>query len=98
MKEELEKKSKEFSQLKSANAYMLRIQEKNKMFGENRDEKELLEQERKNNDMIQHYLKKVIEAEIELETRKRQYDDMTLIKDMDNENMELIVWMVYRTG
>ena len=90
LKERLDKKAKELSQLKSSNAYMLRIQEKNKMFGENKEEKDLLEAERKNNEMIEHYLKKAIEAGIELETRKRQYDDMSLIKTLDEENTELI--------
>jgi len=90
LKDEIDKKSKELSQYKSNNAYMLRIQEKNKMFGENKEEKDLLEQERKNNDMIQHYLKKVIEAGIVQEASKKQYDDMTMIKELDNENMELI--------
>eukprot|EP01022_Parablepharisma_sp_SALTPOND_P014075 TRINITY_DN1894_c0_g1_i1.p3 TRINITY_DN1894_c0_g1~~TRINITY_DN1894_c0_g1_i1.p3 ORF type:complete len:297 (+),score=50.67 TRINITY_DN1894_c0_g1_i1:4479-5369(+) len=92
LKEEVDKKSKEMSQYRSNNAYMLRIQEKNKMFGENKEEKDMLEQERKNNDMIQHYLKKVIDAGTDLESCKRQYDDMTMIKELDNENMELIVF------
>ena len=48
--------------------------------------------------MIQHYLNKVIQAGIELETRKRQYDDMTLIKELDGENMELIVKITKLNG
>ncbi len=92
IKEELVGKSKELSHFKSDNAAMLRTQEKNKMFNENREEKELLEAERRNNDMIQHCLKKVIEAGVELENRKRQYDDMSMIKELDSENMELIVF------
>ena len=90
LKEELEKKAKELSQFRSNNAYIMRIQEKNRMFGEKKEEKDLLEQERKNNDMIQHYLKKVIDAGIELETRKRLYDDMLMIRQLDGENTELI--------
>ncbi len=91
LRAEFDTQSKKLAQAKSDNAYMLRNQEKNKMFTDRREEKALTEQDAKNNEMIDHLKLKVIEGGIELEKRKKQFDDMTLIKEYDNENIELIV-------
>jgi len=91
MKEKFDKKSKELKKYKSDNAYMIRTKEKDKIFTQNKDQKELDDQEQKNNELIEYYLKKLTELSIELEFKKDQFDDLTQIKDIDMENIELIV-------
>jgi len=91
VKEKLDKKSKELKKYKSDNAYMIRTKEKDKIFTQNKDQKELDDQEQKNNKLIEFYLKKLTELSIELEFKKDQFDDLTQIKDLDMENIELIV-------
>ena len=91
LKEELGKNSKDLSQVKSSNSFMIRMREKDKMFLQNKEAKDLIEQEQKNNEMIEFYLKKLSEMSIELEIKKSQYDDISLIKETDAENVELIV-------
>lgn len=64
LKGDADKLSKTYSQVKADNQHILRMQEKNKMFTEKKDEKALLEQENKNNDMIEHYKEKQIQIGI----------------------------------
>ena len=70
---------------------MIRTMEKDKMLLANKESKELTETEQKNNEMIEFYLKKLSEMSIELEIKKNQYDDLSLIKEIDAENIDLIV-------
>lgn len=91
LKEELDKRSKELKKYKSDNAYMVRTKEKDKIFLQSKDQKELDDQEQKNNGLIDFYLKKLTELSIELEFKKDQFDDLTQIKELDMENIELIV-------
>ena len=73
---------------------MIRMNEKNKMFKEGDPDKELANQEVKNNETINYYAKKVTDLGTELEFKKEQYDDISLIKNIDKENTELIVYVV----
>jgi hypothetical protein len=72
----------------------IRMQEKNKMITEKKEEKNLLEEEEKNNETIEYFKKKVVDAGVNLERCKKAFDDMSLIKQFDNENLELVVWIL----
>ena len=93
LKEELSRKNKDLRQYKSENAYMIRMNEKNKIFKEGDPDKELVNQEAKNNETINYYAKKVTDLGTELEFKKEQYDDISLIKNIDKENTELVVYV-----
>ncbi len=72
---------------------MRRLQEKDRLAGDPRrqENRELLEQETRNHDMIKHYQEKLAAAEVAFETQKKQFDYVGTIKELDNENVELIV-------
>lgn len=91
LRDELNRQSKELNRLRSENAYMARVQEKSKVFAEDKAAKELEEQQAKNNSVIDHYAKKVISIQIDLEGNKLQHDDVALMKEIDIENTELVV-------
>eukprot|EP00826_Nyctotherus_ovalis_P033230 TRINITY_DN2682_c0_g1_i2.p3 TRINITY_DN2682_c0_g1~~TRINITY_DN2682_c0_g1_i2.p3 ORF type:complete len:167 (+),score=49.36 TRINITY_DN2682_c0_g1_i2:2736-3236(+) len=69
---------------------MVRVREKSKVFTESKPTKELEEQEAKNNGIIDHYAKKIISTQIDLETNKLQHDDIAMMKEIDLENTELV--------
>lgn len=77
--------------MKSENDTRIRMQEKNKMITEKKEEKNLMEEEAKNNEAIEYFKKKVVEAGVNLERCKKAFDDMSLIKKFDNDNLELVV-------
>jgi hypothetical protein len=70
---------------------MIRIKEKSKVFTANKECKELEDQEAKYNEIINHYLKRLISIQIELEVNKPLKDEITQMKEIDFENTDLLV-------
>jgi len=70
---------------------MIRVKEKSKVFTDSKEIKELKEQEAKHNEIIDHYLQKLISIQVELEVNKSQNNEFTLMKEIDLENTELLV-------
>lgn len=84
-------KMKELSKIKSDNDMRLRLQEKNKMISEKKEEKNLEETVNKNDQAIEYFKNKLTEAGEDLVNTKREFNDMVLINKYNEENANLIV-------